>query len=92
MPRRHRIPEVHQFQARLDQVGRQATTVISMTDSGAFNDATVTVVRAWLADDGHREPLSFYRKNAAEVARSMSVRAEVLWNALDVLHLEFGYY
>lgn len=45
---------------------------------------------AWLGDDGHRDPLSFYRKNPAEVARSMSVRVEVLWNALDALHLELA--
>ena len=45
---------------------------------------------AWLGDDGHRDPLSLYRKNPSEVARSMSVRLEVLWNALDVLHLELA--
>lgn len=45
---------------------------------------------AWLGDDGHRDPLSFYRKNPSEVARSMNVRLELVWNALDMLHLELA--
>ena len=48
------------------------------------------LILAWLADDGHPDPLTGYRHSPAEVTRSMNSRVRPVWNALDRLQLELA--
>lgn len=63
------------------------------TDGGVISalvldEIAYRLVLAWLRDDGDRDPLSTYRKQAREVMVAMQERLELTWQAIDGLGLE----
>jgi predicted nucleic acid-binding protein len=55
-----------------------------------IDELVYRLLLAWLGDDGQRDALSVYRNNPGEITRSMSVRLERVWTALDTLGLELA--
>ncbi len=86
-PRGTPDPRVTEWQQRvLNEIDGDRAVISGLV----IDELVYRMFLAWLADDGHSDPLSVYRRNPSAVARLMNVRLKQVWNAMDVLHLELA--
>jgi predicted nucleic acid-binding protein len=86
-PRRTPDPRVAEWGQRvLNELDGDGAVISALV----IDELVYRMLLAWLGDDGHSDPVSTYRKNSSEVTRSMRVRLQRAWNAIDTLHLELA--
>lgn len=86
-PRRNADPRVAEWRRKVAAEVADDATIISAL---VIDELMYRLILAWLEDDGHPDPLSTYRRGAAEVTRSMKPRLSRLWRALDRLAPELA--
>ena len=86
-PRRASDPRVTEWRQRvLDELADDAPVISALV----VDELLYRMLLAWLGDDGEVDPLSTYRRQAAEITRSMKPRLGRMWKALDRLNLELA--
>lgn len=86
-PRRAADQRVAAWRKRVqNEIGGDRAVISALV----IDELLYRLILAWLADDGHHDPLAVYRGNQAEITRSMKSRLQRLWRALDRLDLELA--
>ena len=86
-PRRAPDPRVAEWRRRLlAELGDDAAVISGLV----LDELLYRMILAWLGDDGDPDPLSTYRRDAAQVAKSMKPRLTRMWKAIDRLNLELA--
>lgn len=86
-PRRTPDPRVSEWRRRvLVELGDDAAVISALV----LDELVYRLILAWLGDDGDTDPLSTYRRDAAQVTRSMKSRLTRTWKAIDRLNLELA--
>ncbi|MGH9001072.1 MAG: type II toxin-antitoxin system VapC family toxin [Acidimicrobiia bacterium] len=86
-PRRAPDPRVSDWRRRLvAELGDDSAVISALV----LDEVLYRMVLAWLGDDGDGDPLSTYRRDAAQVTKSMKPRLTRIWKAIDRLNLELA--